>query len=89
MVDLEKREVVEVPVFEPVRDPETAHRISSDLAATLCIKPRSKLSESQTRKVEALKKGSAAFAVMRSLAMRFNGILHNGNPGLVEVSLGI
>lgn len=47
----------EVPVFEPVRDPETGHRLSSDLAATLCIKPRSKLSESQARKVEARKQG--------------------------------
>ncbi len=77
-------EPVEVPIFEPVRDPESGHRISSDLAATLCIKPRSKLSESQARKVEALKRGSAAFATMRSLAMRFNGILRSSNPGLVE-----
>ena len=77
-------EPVEVPVFEPVRDPETGHRISSDLAATLCIKPRSKLAESQARKVDALKNGSAAFATMRTLAMRFNGILRSNNPGLVE-----
>ena len=77
-------EPVEVPVFEPVRDPETGHRISSDLAVTLCIKPRRKLSESQARKVEALKHGSAAFATMWVLAIRFNGILRSSNPGLVE-----
>lgn len=41
-------EPVEVSVLEPVRDPETGHKISSDLAATLCIKPRNKLSVSRS-----------------------------------------
>ena len=63
------------PTLEPVRDPETGHAISPVIAAALCIKPRGKLSPDQARKVDALKVGSPAFATMRSLAMRFNGIL--------------
>lgn len=77
-------EPVKVPAFEPVRDPDTGHKISSDLAATLCIKPRSKLTESQATKIEALKHGSAAYSTMRGLAMRFSGILRSSNPGSVE-----
>ncbi|MDF1600267.1 ISL3 family transposase [Mesorhizobium sp. YIM 152430] len=61
--------------LEPVRDPETGHAISPVIAAALCIKPRSLLTHRQARKVDALKKGSDAFAEMRRLAMRFNGIL--------------
>lgn len=75
---------VEVEVFRPIRDPDTGHKISADLAATLCIKPRNKLSESQARRVEALKNGSVPFSTMRGLAMRFNGILRSSNPCLVE-----
>lgn len=60
---------------EPVRDPETGHAISPVIAAALCIKPRGLLTDQQARKVDALKKGSDAFAAMRRLAMRFNGIL--------------
>jgi len=71
-------------MFEPIRDPDTGHKISADLAATLCIKPRNKLSESQVSKVEALKNGSVPFSIMRSLAMRFRGILRSNNPCLVE-----
>lgn len=64
--------------LEPVRDPETGHGISSVVAAALCIKPRGKLTCRQARKVDALKQGSRPFAVMRSLAMRFNGLLRGG-----------
>lgn len=59
----------------PVRDPETGHAISPVVAAALCIKPRGLLTDRQARKVDALKQGSEAFAEMRRLAMRFNGIL--------------
>lgn len=59
----------------PVRDPDTGHAISPVVAAALCIKPRGRLSDQQARKVDALKRGSHPFATMRSLAMRFNGIL--------------
>ncbi len=60
---------------EPVRDPDTGHAISPVVAAALCIKPRGLLTDWQARKVDALKQGSEAFAEMRRLAMRFNGIL--------------
>ena len=63
---------------EPVRDPDTGHLISPVVAAALCIKPRGMLTTEQARKVDALKRGSYPFAQMRSLAMRFNGILRGG-----------
>ena len=68
---------VEHEILKPVRDPETGHAISPVIAAALCIKPRGKLTPDQARKVDALKAGSPAFATMRSLAMRFNGILRS------------
>lgn len=70
-----KGPAVEHQIQEPVRNPETGHAISPVIAAALCIKPRGKLTSDQARKVDALKAGSPAFATMRSLAMRFNGIL--------------
>jgi transposase len=63
--------------LEPVRDPDTGHAISPVVAAALCIKPRGLLTDRQARKVDALKQGSDAFAEMRRLAMRFNGILRS------------
>jgi hypothetical protein len=66
---------VEHQILEPVRDPETEHAISPAIAAALCIKPRGMLTPDQARKADALKAGSPAFATMRCLAMRFNGIL--------------
>jgi hypothetical protein len=44
--------------------------ISPVVAAALCLKPRSMLTVSQTRKVDALKRGSPEFVLMRSLGMR-------------------
>lgn len=70
-----KGPAVEHKILELVRDPETGHAISPVIAAALCIKPRGKLTPDQARKVDALKAGSPAFATMRCLAMRFNGIL--------------
>jgi hypothetical protein len=61
-----------VDVSKPVCDPDTGHMISSVVAAALCIKPRGLLTDRQARKVNALKDGSRAFAIMRGLAMRFN-----------------
>jgi|GEM_PF-7028080 len=43
----------------------------------LRVKPRGVLTDRQARKVNALKDGSRAFAIMRGLAMRFNGILRS------------
>ncbi|SCB24003.1 Transposase [Rhizobium miluonense] len=75
---------MEANTSDPVRDPDTGHAISSVVAAALCIKPRGLLTDRQARKVDALKNGSAAFATMRSLAMRFNGILRSGNPEALD-----
>ena len=75
---------IELQVSQPVRDPETGHMISAMVAAALCMKPRGKLTENQARKVDALKQGSAPFAEMRGLAMRFRGILRAKNPDLLE-----
>ncbi|WP_245430195.1 MULTISPECIES: ISL3 family transposase [Mesorhizobium] len=73
--------VVDVPPAtlksEPVRDPDTGNAISPVVAAALCIKPRGLLTDQQARKVDALKQESDAFAEMRYLAMRFNGILRS------------
>ncbi|MBB3148533.1 transposase [Phyllobacterium trifolii] len=74
----------DVHVSEPVRDPDTGHVISSVVAAALCIKPRGLLTDLQTRKVNALKQGSTAFAIMRDLAMRFNGILRSRNSAALD-----
>ncbi|ASY66459.1 Mobile element protein (plasmid) [Sinorhizobium sojae CCBAU 05684] len=70
--------------LEPVRDPETGHAISPVIAASLCIKPRGMLTDRQVRKVDALKQGSEAFAEMRRLAMRFNGILRGKRSAPLE-----
>nr|WP_234705986.1 hypothetical protein [Sinorhizobium meliloti] len=67
----------DMDVSEAVRDPDTGHMISSVVAAALCIKPRGMLTDRQARKVNALKQGSTVFAIMRGLAMRFNGILRS------------
>lgn len=75
----------EMEVSEPVRDPDTGHMISSVVAAALCIKPRGLLTDRQARKVNALKQGSRAFAMMRGLGMRFIGILRSrGSQALDE-----
>ena len=74
----------DIDVSEPVRDPDTGHMISSVVAAALCIKPRGLLTDRQARKVNALKQGSRAFAIMRGLAMRFNGILRSGRSQALD-----
>ncbi|MQW00281.1 hypothetical protein GHK50_32570 [Sinorhizobium medicae] len=69
----------DVDVSEPVRDPDPGHMISSVVAAALCIKPRGLLTDRQAGKANALKQGSTVFAIMRGLALRFNGILRSRN----------
>lgn len=84
----EREQAVDVPPTtlksEPVRDPDTGHAISPVVAAALCIKPRGLLTERQARKVDALKQGPDAFAQMRRLAMRFNGILRSKKSGALD-----
>lgn len=75
---------VDIPVPKPVRDPDTGHKISADIAAALCMKPRGQLSERQANKIAALKQGCAAFVTMRELAMRFRGLLRGKDPDQLE-----
>lgn len=70
--------------LEPVRDPDNDHAISPVVAAALCIKPRGLLTDRQARKVDALKQGPGAFAKMRRLAIRFNGILEGKNSAPLD-----
>jgi transposase len=61
------------------------HHISSRVAAALLVKPRPLLTPTQAYKVDGLKKSCPAFALMRSLAMQFRGILRSGTAeGLME-----
>ena len=61
------------------------HHVSSRVAAALLLKPRPLLTAVQAHKVAALKKSCPAFALMRSLAMQFRGILRSGKAeGLIE-----
>ncbi|MEY9585198.1 hypothetical protein ABIA15_004019 [Sinorhizobium fredii] len=43
------------------------------------MKPRAALTASQARKVDALKRESPDFALMRSLGMRFRGLFRSGD----------
>jgi transposase len=54
------------------------------VVATLCIKPRGALTINQARKVFALKQGSRTFAVLRSFAMRFRGLLRGRTSAKLE-----
>lgn len=78
-----KGPALEHQILEPVRDPKTGHAISPVIAAALCIKPRGKLTPDQAQKVDTLKADSPAFATMRYLAMRFNGILRGREADLL------
>jgi transposase len=55
------------------------HHVSSCVAAALLLKPRPLLTAAQIHKVNGLKKSCPAFALMRSLAMQFRGILRSGS----------
>ena len=66
----------------PIRDLDTVHVISPVVAAALCLKPRSLLS--QAKRVDALKQGWPEFASMRSLAMSFRGIFRSRDPGKLD-----
>jgi transposase len=57
------------------RDPATGRQISPQIAAILCIKPRTQLTPRQGTAVDALKTSSSDFSTMRAFAMRFRGIL--------------
>jgi hypothetical protein len=59
-------------------DPMTGRQISPLTAAALCVKPRGQMTDRQIVNVDALKAASADFTTMRSLAMRFRGLLRGG-----------
>jgi hypothetical protein len=56
------------------------------VAAALCIKPRPLLTARQAEEIDALKRDSPDFAAMRSLAMKFRGVLRRlfQQPGLLN-----
>ena len=57
----------------------TGHTISPLIAARLRVQPRAMLTTHQVAQIGALKTASPEFAVMRSLAMRFRGLLRSGS----------
>jgi transposase len=68
----------------PAADDPAAHAVPPIVAAALCIKPRGMLTEAQAAKVDRLKEGSAEFATMRQLAMRFRGLLKGGDAAPLD-----
>jgi transposase len=65
-------------------DPQTGGVISPIVAAALCIKPRGLLTSRQAEKVDVLKQALPIFACMRSLAMRFRGLLRGNDPDALD-----
>jgi len=65
-------------------DPRTGAVISPIVAAALCIKPRGMLTKRQAGKVDILKRELPIFACMRSLAMRFRGLLRGHDPTALD-----
>jgi hypothetical protein len=53
------------------------YHVSSRVAAALLVKSRPLLTPAQAHKVDGLKKSCPAFALMRTLAMQFRGILRS------------
>jgi len=65
-------------------DPRTGAVISPIVAAALCIKPRGLLTQHQADKVDVLKQEPPIFARMRSLAMRFRGLLRGNDLNALD-----
>ncbi|WP_436118893.1 transposase [Phyllobacterium sp. LjRoot231] len=65
-------------------DPRLGFSDRPCVAAALCVKPRGLLTADQAAKVDALKKASRDFAVMRTLAMRFQGNLRSKDVSKLE-----
>jgi len=63
------------------RDPASGRTISPQIAAALCMKPRALLTPRQALAVDALKASVPSFGIMRSLAMRFRGLLRSRDVG--------
>ncbi|MGO9421240.1 MAG: hypothetical protein ACLP25_18510, partial [Roseiarcus sp.] len=69
------------------RCPAAGRRISSLTAAALCVKSRGEMTPRQIVNVDLLKAASVEFATMRGLAMRFAGLLRDGDIGKLDVWL--
>ena len=65
-------------------DPRIGAAISPIVAAALCIKPRGMLTQRQAEKVDILKQALPMFGRMRSLAMRFRGLLRGHDPAALD-----
>jgi hypothetical protein len=65
-------------------DPRTGGVISPIVAAALCIKPRGLLTPRQAEQVDVLKQALPIFVCMRSLAMRFRGLLRGNDPDVLD-----
>lgn len=72
----------------PPLDPRTGGVISPIVAAALCIKPRGLLTPRQAENVDVLKQALPIFACMRSLAMRFRGLLRGNDPDALDDWIG-
>ena len=72
------------PVGSLPLDRRTGAVISPIVAAALCIKPRGLLTLRQSEKVDVLKQALPIFACMRSLAMRFRGLLRGNDPNVLD-----
>lgn len=60
-------------------EPGTGRTISPLVAARLCVQPRAVLTAHQVARIDTLKTASPEFAVMRSFAMCFRGLLRSGS----------
>jgi transposase len=80
----EKKSMPPSPVGTLPLDPRTGGVISPIIAAALCIKPRDVLTPRQAEKVDVLKQALPMFASMRSLAMRFRGLLRGHNVDALD-----
>jgi hypothetical protein len=65
-------------------DPRTGGVISPIIAAALFIKLLGLLTPRQPEKVDILKQALPVFACMRSLAMRFRGLLRSNDPDALD-----
>jgi hypothetical protein len=70
-------------VLLPV-DPATGIRISSLVAASLCMKPRPLLAKGELGTLGLLKQTVPGFRVMRQMALRFRAILRSRSVGRLE-----
>ncbi|WP_424140455.1 transposase [Roseomonas chloroacetimidivorans] len=64
--------------------PETGRRLSPQVAAALCLKPRPQLTAPQQAAVGVLKAAVPGFTTLRRLAMRFRAILRCRDTGKLD-----